>query len=160
MKRPRPDELDLYIEAAFRDLPDIEIPPDFTDRVMARVFPERKPAFAWLAAMVGSVTGLFLGGLAYILITGQSLPGIALEAGKSLWGSGRDGILVLIKIGKLAALSLQLMSQFAGSLAAKLGRVGSLIDPRVYVALGVVFIAVSAFIYLGVKKRILNGEKP
>ena len=146
--------------AALRDLPDIEIPPGFTAEIMARVFPERKSAFAWLAALIGSVSGLFLGGLAYVLVTGQSLPGLTISAGKSLWGSGRDGFLILAKVGKLAALAFQLMIRFAGSFMEKLGRLGSLVDPKVYIVASFIFVAFAALVFLGIKRRTFNGEKP
>jgi hypothetical protein len=157
--RARVEDRKAFLEA-LRGLPDIEIPADFTARVMAAVFPARRSAFAWLAALIGGMSGLFLGGLAYILITGQNLPGLALEAGKSFWGSGRNGIVILAKVGKLAALSLQLMIQLGSGLVEKLGRVGSLVDSRIYIALGVVIVAFPALLYLVLKRRTLNGEKP
>jgi len=157
--RARMEERKAFI-AAFRDLPDIEIPPGFTSEIMARIFPEKRSAFAWLAALIGSFSGLFLGGLAYVLATGQSLPGFTISAGKSLWGSGRDGFLILAKVGKLAALSFQLMIQFAGSFVEKLGRLGSLVDPKVYIVASFIFVAFTALVFLGIKRRTFNGEKP
>jgi hypothetical protein len=145
---------------ALHGLPDIELPPDFTDTVMARVFPEKKSGLAWAAALVGSISGLFLGGLAYVLATGRILPGFTIGAGKSLAESGRGGILTLAKVGKMALLALRLMTEFAGDLVEKLGRVGSHIDPKVYAAGCVLLLALSALFYLGIKRRILNGEKP
>ncbi len=78
---------------------------------MVRVFPRTSRLPGCLAAFAGGAALLVFGGLAYVLATGGNLAGLLLGAGKTSWGAARDFSLVIIKLMKLAVLSLTLLAR-------------------------------------------------
>ena len=60
---------------AVAGIPDLEVPLDLAERILARIPPDRSSRFGWFIAFINGLSSFFLGGLAYVILTGQSLPG-------------------------------------------------------------------------------------
>jgi len=148
-----------FLEAA-RSLPDLEVPPDLAARIMARAFPRRSRLPGALFALSGGLALLVFGVLASVLATGGNLAGLLLGAGKSSWGAARDLSLALVKLTKLAVLSLALLARFAGDLMEGMGQLGSMIRPEAYAAILFVTLAAAAACFLGLRRKFAHGERP
>ncbi len=148
-----------FLEAV-RSLPDLEVPPDLAARILARAFPRTSRLPGALFALSGGMALLVFGGLAYVLATGGNLAGLLLGAGKSSWGAVQDLTLALVKLMKLAALSLTLLARFAGDLVEGMGRLGSAISLEVYAAALFIALASAAACFLGLRRKFAHGERP
>jgi len=144
---------------AVAGIPDLEVPPDLAERILARIPPDRASRFGWLAAFIIGLSSFFLGGLAYLILTGQSLPGFLIDAVRSAWGIMRDTSLVFIKFAKLTALGLDLLVKFIGEIGRGLARLGALISPEVYAVCLLLFLALTALLVVGFRRMFLHGEK-
>ncbi|HEX2695309.1 MAG TPA: zf-HC2 domain-containing protein [Acidobacteriota bacterium] len=153
------DERKAFLEAV-GGLPDLEVPPDLAARIMARAFPRKPRLSGGLIALGGGSALLVLGGLAYVLATGGNLAGLLLGAGKSSWGAARDFSLALVKLTKLAVLSLTLLARFAGDIVEGMRRLGSMIPPEVYAAGLFIALAATAVCFLGLRRKFAHGERP
>jgi predicted anti-sigma-YlaC factor YlaD len=141
-------------------LPDLEVPPDLAATIVARAFPRRSRLWAGLAALAGGSALFVFGGLAYVLATGGNLAGLLLGAGKASWGASRDFSLALVKLTKLAVLSLTLLARYAQDLLKTTDRLGSMISPEVYAA-GIFFtLAAATVCFLGLRRKFAHGERP
>jgi predicted anti-sigma-YlaC factor YlaD len=140
-------------------LPDLEVPPDLAARIVARAFPRRSRLWAGLAALAGGSALFVFGGLAYILATGGNLVGLLLGAGKASWGASRDFSLALVKLTKLAVLSLTLLARYAQDLLKTTDRLGSMISPEVYAAGIFITLAAATVCFLGLRRKFAHGER-
>jgi predicted anti-sigma-YlaC factor YlaD len=148
-----------FLEAA-RSLPDLAVPPGLAASILARAFPRRARLPGALFALSGGLALLVFGGLVLVLATGGNLAGFLLGAGKSSWGAVRDLSLVLVKLTKLALLSVTLLARFAGDLMEGMGRLGSMISPEVYAGGLFITLAAAAACFLGLRRIFAHGERP
>ena len=144
---------------AVAGIPDLEVPPDLAAKVLARIPPDRSSRFGWFIAFIIGLSSFFLGGLAYVILTGQSLPGFLIDAIRSAWGVMRDASLVFIKFAKVTALGLDLLFKFIGEIGNGLARFGALIRPEVYAACLILFLALAVLLVTGFRSKFLHGEK-
>jgi predicted anti-sigma-YlaC factor YlaD len=145
---------------AVAGIPDFEVPPDLAGRILARIPPDRSSLFGGLVAFIIGLSSFFLGGLAYVILTGQSLTGFLIDANRSAWGFMRDASLAFIKFAKLTALGLDLLIKFIGEMGKGLALFSALIRPEVYAAVFLLFLVLTALLVAGFRKMSLHGEKP
>lgn len=143
---------------ALSALPDLEVPPDLAARIMARAFPSKARLSRRLVAVAGVSALVVFGGLACVLATGGNLAGLLLGAGKVSWGAARDFSLFLVKLTRIAVLSLTLLARIAAELIEAMGRLGSMIGPEVYAAGLFLTLAAAAACYLGLRRKFAGGE--
>jgi len=144
---------------AVAGIPDLEVPPDLAGKILARIPSSRASRFGGLAAFIIGFSSFFLGGLACVILTGQSLPGFLIDAMRSAWGIIRDASLVFIKFAKLTALGLDLLVKFIGEIGKGLALFSALISPEVYAACLLLFLALAALLVAGLRRMFLYGEK-
>jgi len=144
---------------AVAGLPDLEVPPDLAGKILARIPPDRSSRFGWLVAFIIGLSSFFVGGLAYVILTGQSLTGFLIDASRSTWSALRDTSMVFIKFAKLTVLGLDLLIRFIGKMGKGLARFGILIRPEVYAACLLLFLVLAALLVAGLRRMFLHGEK-
>jgi len=144
---------------AVAGLPDLEVPPDLAGKILARIPPDRSSRFGWLVAFIIGLSSFFVGGLAYVILTGQSLTGFLIDANRSTWSALRDTSMVFIKFAKLTVLGLDLLIRFIGEMGKGLARFGVLIRPEVYAACLLLFLVLAALFVAGLRRMFLHGEK-
>ncbi|TRZ91806.1 hypothetical protein D4R89_02270 [bacterium] len=145
---------------AVAGIPDLEVPPDLAERILARIPPDRSSRFGWFIAFIIGLSSFFLGGLAYVILTGQSLPGFLIDAIRSAWDVMRDASLAFIKFAKVTVLGLDLLFKFIGEIGKGLALFGALIRPEVYAACLLLLLVLAALLVAGFRKMYLHGEKP
>jgi hypothetical protein len=144
---------------AVAGLPDLEVPPDLAGKILARIPPDRSSRFGWLVAFIIGLSSFFVGGLAYVILTGQSLTGFLIDGNRSTWSALRDTSMVFIKFAKLTVLGLDLLIRFIGEMGKGLARFGVLIRPEVYAACLLLFLILAALFVAGLRRMFLHGEK-
>jgi hypothetical protein len=146
-------------ERAFSSLPPIEVPPGFAAAVMARVPAERRHAFGWLAVSLSMAAVLFAALLGYHLVTGESLAGILLSAGRSLAGLAGLVVTLAAKAFGLVSVLLDVAADFGKVLWKGLGALGSVYRPEVIGIILVLAFGLSFLVAFGVKKIVSLGER-
>lgn len=148
------------IHLASLGLPDLDVPADFTRRVMARLDPGRSAAWAWLPAVVGSLAGVFLTFLAYVLITGQSLVGFLTPALGTLGQGAEQAAVWLGKVGKMGAIVLPLLGDLGSGLIKTGGRLAASAGPGFFIAVSLALVFLMVLVGFGFGRKLFVGERP
>jgi hypothetical protein len=144
---------------AVAGIPDLEVPPDLAGKILARIPPDRSSRFGGLDAVIIGLSSFFFGGLAYVILTGQSLTGFLIDAVRSAWDVMRIASIVFIKSAKLTVLGLDLLVKLIGEIGKWLTHFGALIRPEVYAACLILFLALAVLLVAGFRRKFLPGEK-
>ncbi len=152
------EERRLLVQAA-ESLPLWQTPPDFTQKVMARIFPAKVLSFAWLKIAAVGLFSTVLALLAYVLATGQNLSALLLSFNHSLWNSVRNFVPLSVKLFKLVFICIRVVDQFIGYLLKGFSWLTALTSPQLQLIMAAVTIILITFFIYGLKRKILSGEK-
>lgn len=152
------EERNLLHQAA-ESLPLWKTPPDFTQQVMARIFPERVSPLAWLGAVASGFASMILAVVLFALVTGQSLSSLIFN----IYHTGLDFVKNLsplfVKILKVVSLFVKILQQLGELLIKGLTLLTTIISPQVQIiliAIAIIFIVSSIY---GIRRKLLIGEK-
>jgi anti-sigma factor RsiW len=144
---------------AAESLPLWETPSDFTQQIMARIFPTRVPLSAWLTAACAGFGSIILAILILFLITGQNFSSLLTSFNHSLWNFVENFSPVLVKLLKLASLFVEALQQFFGYIIKAFSSLLTIISPQVQIIIITISIILVALSIYGIKRKILIGEK-
>jgi hypothetical protein len=151
------EEQRRLLEAA-EHLPSLELPSDFAERVMARIFPAPRRLWGWLAALAAG-SALVAALLILIPLSGRSVPALIFRFGQWLWNSAKDLALFLVKAFKLLLVSLKVLPALVGELIHNFSRMTSIIDPALQICILLTTLILALMVFWGVRKLFLAGEK-
>ena len=152
------EERSLLLRAA-DSLPLWQTPPDFTQQVMARIFPDKVTLREWLTAAAVGFSSITATLLALFMLTGQNLTTFLSSITHTLWNFVRNIALILVKLFKLASLLITVALKFVGYLFENFARLTTLISPEVQIIIITFSILLFTFLILGIRRKILIGEK-
>jgi len=153
------EERRLFLRAA-EGLPAFDVPPDFTQKVMAKIFPAEVSLFGWLAALAAAFSSMIVALLIFVLVINQNLPRFLLSFTHTLGNSIKNIALVFVKFYKLASLYFKLLQQFSQELLKGLSLLTTIISPEVQIIIiTITLILVFSFAY-GVRRKFFAGEEP
>jgi anti-sigma factor RsiW len=145
------------IAAAASSLRPLEVPDDFTDRVMARVGPIKARRPVWLIVVAVSSSLLALTSIA-LVASGRNLIEIALGAGHSFWGYAKSAAVLTAKAATLLSLAGKTLQPLLEAMAKGLTLAGSLLSPGLQVVIVIVVAGLIVSLALGARKRISLGD--
>lgn len=152
------EERRLLLKAA-ETLPLWQTPSDFTQRVMAKIFPSRASVAAWLGAAAAGFASVILTLLLFFLVSGQNLSSLLLSFNHSLWNYVRNLLPVFVKLLKLAAVTYKIIQQLAGHLLKIFTWLTTIVSPELQIIItAIVIVLIISFIY-GIKRKIFIGER-
>ena len=105
------EERNLLLQAA-ESLPLWQPPPDFTQQVMAKIFPTKVPISSWIKAISAGFTSIILALFIFLLASGQNLSGLLISFNQTLWNLIKNFALLFVKIFKLSTLLIKVIQQF------------------------------------------------
>ena len=146
------------LEQAYQSLPPLETPPGFSSQVMARIFPAKTKLWLWLTA----AASFFFFSLIitfYFIFTGENLIRLLTGLGQAGLDILEKALVFLIKSAKLALLLAKIIIQFAVFLINSLDRFLKIISPEGQIILVLLAFILFTGLYLGIKKKLLTGEK-
>lgn len=152
------EERRLLLQAA-ESLPLWQTPPDFTQQVMARIFPAKVSLSAWLAAASAGFVSIVLALFFFFLVTGQNISGLLASLNQALWYFVRNISLISVKLLKLASLFVKLLQQFSEYLIKGFTLLTTIISPEVQIIVITITIILVASSVYGIRKKLLVGEK-
>lgn len=152
------EERRLLLQAA-ESLPLWKTPPHFAQQVMARIFPEKVSARAWLGATVSGFASMILAIVIFALATGQSLSSLLFNIYHTGLNFVKNLSPLFAKILKVASLFVKILQQLGEILVKGLSLLTTIISPQVQIiliAVAIIFIASSIY---GIRRKLFIGEK-
>jgi len=152
------EERRLLLQAT-ESLPLWQTPPDFTQQVMARIFPAKVSLKAWLGAVSTGFVSLILALFIFFLATGQNLSSLALSFYDTILNLIRNFSPIFVKLIKLASLFLKILQQLAEYIIKGFTLLTTIISPEIQIIIiTITTILIASSIY-GIRKKLLVGEK-
>jgi hypothetical protein len=136
-----------------------QTPLDFTQQVMARIFPSRVPLSAWLTAAYAGFGSIILALFIRFLVIGQNFSSILTSLNHSLWNFVRNLSPVFVKLFKVASLFVKTLQQFFEYIIKAFASLTTIISPQVQIIIITITIILIAFSIYGIKRKILIGEQ-
>ncbi len=142
-------------------LPPLEVPPDFSTRILAKIKRRSEAPFARLIVIAAGAGGLGLAILGTLLVMGLELPAFLVTLTRSIWSSiGRAGA-ALGKILDVLAAGLKLGGAFLESFWKAFETIFTVFLPKGTAApaffLG---LGLSLLLLIGARRLLLTGERP
>jgi hypothetical protein len=147
----------VLTEAA-ESLTPFRVPPDFTQQVMARIFPEKSQIRIWIAALATGFSLIVAIFLAAFLQSGLSLSSAFIQLNRSLWNFVSNLSVFFIKLIKMVSLTFNLLVQLSSYIFKALTSMISIIGIEVQVTLIVLTILFSVTAVYGVRRKLWSGE--
>jgi hypothetical protein len=126
------EERKALLECA-ESLPDLEIPADFSQQVIAKIFPKKASLWALIAAFASGFACLVSALFILFRINSQPLPSLLLSYGRSLLNSIGTISLLVFKSFKLILLSIKILPEAGKELLKSFSSLTALISPPVQV---------------------------
>lgn len=152
------EERRLLLQAT-ESLPLWQTPPDFTQQVMARIFPAKVSLKAWLGAVSTGFVSLILALFIFFLATGQNLSSLALSFYDTILNLIRDFSPTFVKLIKLASLFVKILQQLAEYIIKGFTLLTTIISPEIQIIIITITIILIASSIYGIRKKLLVGEK-
>jgi hypothetical protein len=114
---------------ASRSLPSLELPADFTAKVMEAVFPKKRPWRRWLWAPAAVLASLLLVTFGLAFLSGRAWPALMTDSSRMLWGAFRSGITLVAKAAQLIGTLLQVVFELFRVVWEGLNALGGLLTP-------------------------------
>jgi predicted anti-sigma-YlaC factor YlaD len=152
------EERRLLVKAS-KALPSLEIPPDFTQRVLAQIFPKTTSVRGWLTTAVLGLSSAVLAFFAVYLLSGQNLPHLLINLNNMTLNLFRNFIVVLVKTAKLISLVMKIFLEIGSMLFKGLANLTTILNPETQIILIVLTVILSALLLYGAKRKFFAGEK-
>ena len=136
-----------------------ETPPDFTQQVMARIFPPRVSLPAWLGTLAAGFASMVLCFFILTLVTGQNLRSLLLNFTEAVFNFIKYLIPLFVKVLKLSSVLVTIAQRFAEFLLKGLTVLTSIISTEVQIIIisTTIILIVSSIYFL--RRKLLFGEK-
>ena len=144
---------------ASRNLPLWEIPQDFTQQILAQIFPKKITFREWAVTGAIGLSSAVLAFLAVYLISGQNLASLLINLNQTAINLFRNIIVVLIKAAKLISIGLQVIQKIGSLILKGLTGLTTVLGPELQIGLIVLFLVITVFLLYGAKRKFSFGEK-
>jgi hypothetical protein len=144
---------------AVERLPPLDMPADFTQQVMAKVFPKVSPVRIWIAGLATGFSLLMFIFLAVFLQSDISFSGLFVSLNGALWTIVRNLSVFTVKLFKVTSVIVEILVQFASFVIKTLGSLTTLIRPEVQIFLITLTVVLSISALALIRRKIWTGEK-
>lgn len=147
------------IGQAASTLPDLELPPDFSRRVMATILHQVSPLPRWFAGLVVGLSSLGL--VCFLLAISGGKAGLTFISGflRFFLAYFQNATVFLAKVMILLSSAGKTFLLIAGTMAKCFSLFRSLFSPETQTFILVSAMALLISLYFGLKRRLLTGEK-
>jgi hypothetical protein len=148
-----------FLVKASKSLPPLEIPSDFTQRVLDQIFPRITSLREWLTTAAIGISSAVLAFFAFYLLSGQNLAHLFINLNRMALNLFRNFIVVLAKAAKLISLVIKVFLKVGSMLVNGLASLTTLLNPEIQIILILLTIILSALLLYGAKRKFSAGEK-
>ena len=147
-----------FLLKAVESFPSWQVPPGFTQQVMDKIFLTKVSFWRWLAVSAAGFLTFILSTFIYLKTTGQNLSSLSINLYHILWDQTKNISLILIKLFKLASLSLKILYQLGQLILKGFLQLTTVVSPEVQILIITILIIITTLIY-GMGRKFLTGEK-
>ena len=144
---------------AANSLPQIEVPPDFRQLVMAAIFPDKVPLSVWVKSIAAGLSSTVFAFLLYYIFSGKNLADLFISIGQfflSVLSALSTG---LAKILKLAGYLVNILFDLVRLLIKGFVQLTTLLSPEAQFIIIAITLFLSALLLFGVRRKFMMGEK-
>ncbi len=152
------EERRILVQAA-NTLPQFELPPDFTEQVMAKIFPSRIPLRVWIRVAAGGLSGLTFAFFLFYVLSGKNLADLFVSINKFLLPALRTLSTGAVKAFKLVWHLINIIAQFLDFALKGFGKLTTILSPEIQIGIITLTLITSTLIFLTVRKKLMFGEK-
>ncbi len=151
-------ERKLLVKAS-QSLPEWEIPQDFSQRVLAHIFPKKTVLRSWAVTAAIGLSSAVLAFFAVFWISGQNLADLFINLNRTTLSLFQDIVVVLIKSAKLITVGIQLIFKIVRVILKGLASLSTILSPELQTGLILCTVFIAAILFFGAKRKFLAGEK-
>jgi len=144
---------------AVETFPPIVLPVDFTQQVMAKVFPKASLVRIWIAGLATAFSLMMFIFLAVFLLSDFSFSGLFVGLNSSLWTFVKNVSVFAVKLFKITSVIFGIIVQFVSFIFKTLGSLTTLIRPEFQIFLVIITVILSIFALYMMRRKILTGDK-
>jgi len=152
------EERRVLVQAA-DTLPQFELPPNFTEHVMAKIFPSRIPLRVWIRASAGGLSAIIFAFFLFYVFSGKNLADLFISVNKFLLPVLRTLSTGVVKAFKLIWHLINIIAQFFDFVLKGFGKLTTILSPEVQIGIFALTLIASTLIFLTVRKKLMFGEK-
>jgi len=151
-------ERKLLVEAS-QNLPVWETPQDFTQRVLAHIFPKRITLRDWIVTASIGLSSAVLAFFVVYLISGQTLPDLFINLSSTVLNLFQNIVVMLVKTAKLISVGIQVILKLASLILKGFISLTTILNPELQIGLIALTVVFTALLLFGAKRKLLDGEK-
>jgi anti-sigma factor RsiW len=148
-----------YFDEAASSLPDLDMPPDFTDQVMARISAAPRTARAWLVGLAAGISALALFLSLAAVLGGENLLTLLARLNHAVWGYAKDGTVLVAKLLAVLSLAGKVLNSLAAPVYKGLSLLADLIGPGGQALILTLMLAIFIALLYVLRRKSLTGEK-
>jgi len=152
------EERRILVQAA-DTLPQFELPPNFTQQVMANIFPSRIPFRVWIRATGGGLSAMIFAFFLFYVFSGKNLADLFVSVNKFLLPVLHTLSTGVIKAIKLIWYLIKIIIQFFDFALKGFGKLTTILSPEVQIGIITMTLIASALIFLTLRKKLMIGVK-
>lgn len=152
------EERHILVDAA-ESLPPFELPPNFSEQVMAKIFPGSLPLRVWIRATTGGLSAIILAFFLFYVFSGKNLAELFISVNKFLLPALRALSTGAVKTLKLVWHLTNIVAQFIDFALKGFGKLTTILSPQVQIGIVTLALIAFMFIFFMVRKKIMFGEK-
>jgi len=149
----------MLLLKASQNLPVWATPSDFTQKVMARIFPQKASLREWFATAAIGISSAVLAFFAVYLLSGQNLAHLFINLNRMALNLFRNFIVLLVKTGKLVSIVIDIILEIGSLLVKGSAILTTIISPELQIILIVLTVILSTLLLYGAKRKFFAGEK-
>jgi anti-sigma factor RsiW len=145
--------------AAASSLPNLDVPPDFIERVMAKIVPVRRRFPVWLITVAAGLASLSVL-LGILVISGsKGLPALLGNLNHTFWGYAKNAAVFIAKVVTLLSFAGKTLDSLTRALNKGLSLLAALISPGVQIFIMTLALVLLGSLFYVLGKRTRMGEK-
>jgi hypothetical protein len=144
---------------AVDSLPNLDMPADFTQQVLAKIFPRVSPVRIWIAGLATGFSLMMFIFLAVFLQSDISFSGMFVRLNSSLWSFVKNCSVFTVKLFKIASVIIEILIQFVSFVFSTLASLTTLIRPEFQFFLITLTVVLSLTALYTMRKKIWTGDK-
>jgi predicted anti-sigma-YlaC factor YlaD len=152
------EERKLLIEAS-QSLPVWVTPQDFTQRVLAHIFPKKITLRDWIVTASIGLSSAVLAFFVVYLISGHNLADVFINLNRTVLSFFQNIIVVLVKTAKLISVGIQVILKIITLILKGFASLTTILSPELQIGLIALSTIITALLLFGVKRKLLAGEK-
>jgi AcrR family transcriptional regulator len=141
---------------ASRTLPSLELPADFTRRVMKAAFPKKRPQPRWLWGLAAGLASLLMFSALLAVLSGRNWPELMTDSSRMLWGVLQSGLTFMAKAVRLIVTLFKVVVQLFQAIWEGLSVLSELITPATLALTLSGLILITAASYFGFRKFLIR----